>query len=824
MRPGYSGKQWASLLSVKRFNEETIMNNAFYRDPAQPVDVRVEDLIGRMTLEEKIAQLHSFWAILSADGEHQSRLGAFGQRAENLSLKEAIRHGLGQVTRPLGTHNVEAREGVRALNELQRHLVEETRLGIPAIAHEEGLVGLMAQGATLFPASINFGCTFDTELMAEVGERIGAECRMVGARQVLAPVLDVSRDPRWGRTEETLGEDPYLTGVLASRYVSGMQGEKRDLLATLKHFVGHSASEGARNHAPVNLGFCELNDSFLLPFEMAIKQAGAKGVMPAYHDIDGEPCHASRFLLSTVLRDQWGFDGLVVADYAGIDLLYKHHGVATDAAQAAAIAFSAGLDVELPGFDCAQHLKQALERGEITPQCIDRSVRRILAEKFRMGLFENPYTDLDGIRLQSPEALETARRVASESAVLIENNGILPLDFASCGKVAVIGPTADDQLALLSGYSFPVHLIIAHAEEDTSIQYARTHLEVLRERLGTERVLYAKGCEILSERDPSTPVFPGDVNVGADLSANRSSPVSTDTGGIAAAVAAAAQADIALVFVGDLAGLFQTGTIGEGSDTDSLSLPGVQEQLVREVIATGTPTVIVVTSGRPYDLNGLEQAAAAVLFGFTPGQEGAGAIADLLCGVTAPSGRLCVSLPKSGGAVPYFYNHKYKSSGMPVAFHFGSRYPFGYGLTYTEFAYSDMYIEQDEVANSDAATVTVGFELRNVGPRSGTEVVQLYVRDVLATRVRPIMELKGFHRVTLEPGNAVRVQFEIPTDMFGFTGNEHQRVVEPGEFRLMFGAASNDIRLSSSVRLMGHPRTLPRDWRMESRCTLTPCG
>ncbi|MGB7794128.1 MAG: glycoside hydrolase family 3 N-terminal domain-containing protein, partial [Terrimicrobiaceae bacterium] len=306
-----------------------------------------------MTLAEKIAQMYSHWLILSPDGNHKIRTDAFCQAATTDDLKEMLKLGVGQITRPLGTHPVEPKEGVRALNALQKFLVEETRLGIPAISHEECLMGLMVKGATLFPSALNYGSTWNPELIEKVGQEIRKEAKQIGCHQGLAPVLDVSRDVRWGRTEETMGEDPYLIGVLGTRYVRGLQGKDRELLATLKHYVAHSFSEGARNHAPVHLGFKELNDVFMLPFEMAVKQANAGSVMPAYHDIDNEPCHASSFLLTDVLRHQWGFNGLVVADYAGINLLYTHHGVAKDKAEAAAQAFNAGLDIELPGFECA---------------------------------------------------------------------------------------------------------------------------------------------------------------------------------------------------------------------------------------------------------------------------------------------------------------------------------------------------------------------------------------------------------------------------------------------------------------------------------------
>jgi beta-xylosidase len=768
-----------------------------------------------MTLPEKIAQMHAHWLILSADGNHRIRTDAFCQTATTDSIKETLRLGIGQITRPLGTHPVSPQEGVRALNVLQKFLVEETRLGVPAISHEECLTGLMVKGATLFPSALNYGSTWNPDLVETVGQEIRREAKQIGCHQGLAPVLDVSRDVRWGRTEETMGEDPYLVGVLATRYVKGLQGENRELLATLKHYVGHSFSEGARNHAPVHLGFKELNDTFMLPFEMAVKQAKAGSVMPAYHDVDNEPCHGSHFLLTEVLRKQWGFDGLVVADYAGINLLYAHHGVAKDKAEAAALAFNAGLDVELPGFECAERLQQAVERRQISEEKIDEIVARVLAEKFRLGLFENPYVDENQVSLQSDNARGLAKEVALQSVVLLENRGILPLDASKKPKVAVIGPTADDQLAMFGGYSFPVHLIVANMQEER-VQYAKTPLQALTERFGGDNVRYAKGCDILTERNPAAPVFPGDVDPDIAARLKRTSPISRDTSQIHEAAACARQSDVAIVFVGDLAGLFQTGTVGEGSDTDTLRLPGVQEELLKRVVATETPTIIAMTSGRPYALNGLEEQAAAVLMAFQPGQEGAEAIADLLTGKANPSGRLVVSIPKNVGAVPYYYNHKLKSGGTPIAYHFGSKYSFGYGLSYTRFEYSALTIRQDRV-NINDGTIALSLKLENSGKREGCEVVQVYVRDVYASLVRPLKELKAFKRVTLLPRQRAVVSFAIPVDMLNFTNRNNQRMVEAGEFEIMVGASSTDIKLKDRVEVVGENRVLDRHWRMESQ-------
>ncbi|WP_321901747.1 glycoside hydrolase family 3 N-terminal domain-containing protein [Paraburkholderia tropica] len=784
-----------------------------YRRADTPTEARVADLLARMTIDEKIAQLHAVWLKLRANGRHEWRTEDFAQRDTGVPLDTLLQHGLGQVTRPLGTHTVDPQEGVEAFNALQRQMIEHTRLGIPVMAHEECLVGLMIKDATLFPSPLNYAATWNPALVGRVGEVIGEQARSIGCHQGLAPVLDVSRDPRWGRTEETFGEDPYLVGVMACHYVQGLQGEKRDVLATLKHFVAHSASEGARNHAPVHVGPRELNDTFLLPFEMAVKLAHAGSIMPAYHDIDGVPCHANRDLLQGVLRDKWGFDGLIVADYAAVNLLYTHHGIARDVADAAAQSFNAGLDIELPGHECALHLKETLARGEISEVTIDAAVKRVLRAKFDIGLFEQPYADVARVNVRSEAASDVAHEVALESVVLLRNDGVLPLANDGRQNVAVIGPTADDPLALLAGYSFPVHLINSGESAHSSMT---TPLQALRNVLGEAHVSYAQGCAIIEERRAGAPVFPGDVSLDTREVGTRDALISTNTTHIIAAAEAARAADVAIVFVGDLAGLFQSGTVGEGSDTDSLALPGVQQALLDAVLATGTPTVVVMTGGRPYNLGGQEERVAALLMAFAPGEKGGEALAALLVGHENFSGRLPLSVPTSAGAVPYVYNHRLKSAGTPVAWHFGSRYPFGFGLGYTRFAYEALDIATP-TAPIETGTFAFSFTVKNTGARSGVEVVQIYLRDRVASSARPVRELKAFSRVTVQAGGVARVHVRLPVDMLNFTDGRGERIVEPGEFDLMIGSSSRDIHLHATLAVTGKAtRTLPRDWRMTS--------
>lgn len=786
------------------------MENAVYKDPSQPIAARVSDLLAKMSIEEKIGQLHAVWLFLSPDGNHQTRSDQFTGSTDPETLKAMLSSGLGQITRPLGTRSIDAAEGVRALNKLQQFMVEETRLGIPVMSHEECLAGLMVKGATLYPSSLSFGASFNPELVEKLGAEIGREARSIGCHQGLAPVLDVARDARWGRTEESIGEDPYLTGVIATAYVKGLQGEDRGVLATLKHYAGHSASEGGRNHAPVHMGWRELNDVFMLPFEMAVKLGHAGSVMPAYHDIDGEPVHASHHLMTKVLREDWGFDGLLVADYVGVSLLYQHHGIAAGRAEAAAQSFNAGLDIELPGDDCAKDLKQALEEGLINEAKIDEIVTRILTEKFRLGLFEKPYADENKIALQPKEAIDIARQMAEESITIVDNNGILPL--AAGKKVAVIGPCADDPLALLGDYSFPVHLI--HNEAQEEVESVITPLAGLKASLGADNVIYARGCNILDERKAGAPVFPGDVDDSTSL--EQASSLSTRLDMIPEAVEAAKAADVAIVCVGDLSGIFQTGTVGEGSDADSLVLPGVQQQLVDAIVETGKPVIVVISSGRPYNLGGQEDRIAAQVMSFFAGQEGGTALANVLTGAVEPSGRLTLSIPHNVGAGPYFYNHSFKSSGTPIARHFGSRYPFGHGHSYTSFAYSDAALESETV-DIQNGTVKLSFTIKNTGDRKGIAVPQVYIRDELASVVRPVKELKAFGKFALAPGEDRRVTAEIPTDMLNLTGYEGVRVVEPGFFTLMVGASSGDIRLKARVEVTGERRILPNNWRMTSK-------
>jgi beta-xylosidase len=507
------------------------VRDAPFRDPALDGAKRAADLLARMTRAEKIAQLCSVWLTLDpAGGEFAPFQGAFASAPAD--PRELLRHGIGQITRPFGSRPVAPRAGARALNGFQRHLIESTRLGIPAIAHEEALSGFMAEGATQFPSPLNYGATWNPALIRSVGDAIRRQMRAVGAHQALAPVADVARDARWGRIEETVGEEPFLVGAIVSAYVAGLQGDdlRQGVVATLKHFCGYSGSEGGRNFAPVHAGPRELADVFLLPFEMAVKTARARSVMNAYTEIDGVPCAASRALLTGTLRERWGFDGIVVADYFAVRMLHQLHRVTPDAAGSAAAALAAGLDVELPTAECfASGLGEALDRGLVDEGTLDRAVERVLRVKLALGLFEHPYVDEGAIELDRPHDRALARRVAEESIVLLANDGVLPLDPAPA-RLAVIGPNADDPMALFGNYSFQNH--VASHFPGHPIERAPTVLASLRARLGADRVVHAPGCRILRA--------PGRID--------------DDRSGIPAAAEAAREADVAVVVVGDRAG------------------------------------------------------------------------------------------------------------------------------------------------------------------------------------------------------------------------------------------------------------------------------
>jgi beta-glucosidase len=681
---------------------------------------------------------------------------------------------------------VAPRDGARALNAFQRHLIETTRLGVPAIAHEEALTGFMTEGATQFPSPLNYGATWDPALVRRVGAVIRRQMRAVGTHQALAPVADVARDARWGRVEETVGEDPFLVGTIVSAYVEGLQGDdlREGIAATLKHFCGYSGSEGGRNFAPLHAGPREVADVFLLPFEMAVKRAGARSVMNAYQEIDGVPCAASRWLLTETLRERWGFDGVVVADYFAVRMLHQLHHVTETPAESAAAALRAGLDVELPLTECfAPGLGEALERGLVDAATLEQAVRRVLRLKVQLGLFEQPYADVEAIELERPEERALARTLAERSIVLLANDGVLPL--AAAARVAVVGPNADDPMALFGNYSFQNH-VASHFPEQ-AIPRAPTLLDALRERLGAERVAWAPGCRILAA--------PG--------------RVCDDRSGIAAAVACARAADVAIAVVGDKAGHFRSGTVGEGTDAADLTLPGVQGELVDALLDAGKPVVVVLVNGRPFDLSRIAGRAAAIVEAWFPGQDGAAAIAGVLAGDVNPCGKTSLGFARGAGAMPRSYDARPLARGVPPLPEFEPVFAFGHGLSYTRFEYAELMVAPAAIATD--GEVEIACTVRNAGDRAGAEVVQLYLRDPVASVTRPQRQLRGFARVELEPGASARVAFRVHADLCCFTGPDLVRLVEPGRIEVAIGASSADLRLEGSFELRGALRRVGED-------------
>ncbi|TVZ04434.1 glycosyl hydrolase [Trebonia kvetii] len=761
-----------------------------WRDPDRPADERVEDLLRRMTLEEKIAQLGSIWVGASGDGDGVAPMQDQFFNHEQPPFEDLVKNGLGQLTRVFGTRPVPASAGMSAMATLQARVVATNRLGIPAVAHEECLTGFAAWGATIYPTPLAWGATFDPALVGEMAAAFGATMHAVGVHQGLAPVLDVTRDYRWGRTEETIGEDPYLVGAIGTEYVRGLQ--RSGVQATLKHFAAYTASRAGRNMAPVSMGPRELADVMLVPFEMAIRQGGARSVMPTYIEIDGVPVSADRRLLTTLLRDKLGFTGLVVSDYYAVSFLEIQHAVAADPGHAAVLALRAGLDVELPGTRCfGEPLLDLALAGQVPQQIIDRAAARVLRQKLDLGLLDPGWTPIPGQEqgetpatpdFDPPEQRDIARRLAEESVILVKNDpGTLPL--AATARVAVVGPLADNPLAFFGCYSMPRHL--GHLRADGLGGEAGVAVQTLLGGLraeGVEITGHERGCDVRTH----------------------------DESGFAAAVSSTRSADLIVAVVGDEAGLFGHGTSGEGCDTTDLKLPGAQEELLHALADTGLPVVAVLVTGRPYALGGVAERLAGIVQAFFPGEEGGPAIAGVLTGRVTPSGRLPVEIPRDPGSQPGTYLRS-----RNAAWHTGSSvdptplYAFGHGLSYTTFEYGDFELSADHVSTDGALDISC--TVRNSGSRTGTEVVQLYLSDPVASVVRPVRWLAGFARAELSPGEKARITFRLHADRTSFTGEGLTRIVEPGTIAVTLGGASNDSPLTGSFILTGPLRTVGID-------------
>ncbi|MBH0009892.1 glycoside hydrolase family 3 N-terminal domain-containing protein [Salinibacterium sp. SWN1162] len=726
---------------------------------ASETNDQVENLIAQMTLEEKLAQLVGIWVGAGVDGESVAPMQSAQEDGVD-DFNEFSKNGLGHLTRVFGTVPVSPAAGRSALGRTQRWLRDNTRLGIPAIAHEECLTGLAAWQATTFPTPLAWGATFDPALIEEMGHAIGESMAKLGVHQGLAPVLDVIRDVRWGRVEECIAEDPFVVGELGSAYVRGLQST--GVIATLKHFVGYSNSRAGRNLAPVHAGPREVADVLLVPFEMAVLDAGVGSVMHSYAEIDGVPVASDPTLLTDLLRDRWGFEGTVVADYFGVAFLESLHQVASDLGDAAAQALTAGVDVELPtGKAYLAPLAAKVHNGEVDITLVDRALRRVLTQKQELGLldpesaaFSVDATD-DEIDLDPPQHRAIAAAIAEKSITLLSNGGILPL--APDARIAVVGPNAHRTAALFGCYSFTNHVLGQHPDVAMGIE-VETVLESLSHDFSG--VLgYAQGCAVDDD----------------------------DTSRIAEAVELATTAEVAVVAVGDHAGLFGRGTSGEGCDRDSLELPGVQRQLVEAVLDTGTPVVLVVISGRPYAIDWAAARGAAIVQAFFPGEEGAKAISGAISGRINPSGRLAVSVPRSAGSQPYSYLHPRLGEPSEVSnLTTAPAFPFGFGLSYTSFRYSDAGIASETIAAD--GRFDIHLTVTNTGTLEGDEVVQVYAHDVVSSVTRPTRQLVAFTRVTLQPGESRTLAMSIPTTRIAFSDRSLTRIVEPGDVRLWLGS------------------------------------
>jgi beta-xylosidase len=763
-----------------------------WREASLPIADRVKDLLARMTLPEKLAQMYSAWLSKPPDGNDIAPLQ--GEFTDGLPpFHELIRDGLGQLTRVFGSRPVNPAEGAAELARLQSQVIAASRFGIPAIAHEECLTGLATWHATAFPTPLAWGAAFDPELVTEMATAIGTSMTAGGIHQGLAPVLDVARDPRWGRVEETIGADPYLVGVLGTAYVRGLQST--GVIATLKHFAGYSGSRAGRNMAPVSVGKREFADVFLAPFEMAIREGGVRSIMHSYSDLDGVPPAADRWLLTELLREELGFEGVVVADYYGISFLETLHGVARSPSHAAALALRAGVDTELPNVRCyGQPLADAVISGEVPEYLVDRAAGRILRHKFELGLLDPGYDVTAAARREEfdfdpPAHRDLARRLAEESVILLANQGqALPLRPEA--KLAVIGPLANDPLAFFGCYTFPRHVLHAHPDASPGVPLMPV-LTALRRELPQAQIEHARGCDVRGD----------------------------DASAIPAALDCARDADVVIAVLGDEAGMFGLGSSGEGCDVTDLRLPGIQGELLDQLVGLGKPVVLVLITGRPYALGSVTGQLAAAVQTFFPGQEGGGAIAGVLSGRVVPSGKLPIELPPETGSQQSSYlaarlaSRSAVSSVDPTP-----AFPFGHGLSYTTFEYSDLSItpvvdggvspdgQPGRVTIGTDGVVEIACTVRNTGDRPGAEVVQLYLRDPVAQITRPVRFLAGFARVDLGVGECRRVTFSLHADRTSFHGVAGTRIVEPGLIEIGVGSSSADLRLTGQLDLCGPER------------------
>lgn len=753
-----------------------------YKNPQLSIDERVKDLLARMTLEEKAAQMTCLWMEKPNDNSRvpKKQMPLGGEFSPEIA-RQKMSNGIGQFARQREYRN--ARRSAEYANAVQRWLIDNTRLQIPAVFHDEILHGNMGEGSTVFPTPLALAASWDTDLITRVFTVAARQARIRGTHHVLGPNMDLARDARWGRTEETYGEDPYLTSRMVVTLVKAIQGnatytnpniDDTHVIATGKHFAGHGQPENGTNIGPVNLSERLLRETHFAPFEAAVKEANLFSIMPAYHEIDGVPVHADRWMLDTLLRKEWGFKGTIVSDYYAMTELEKRHRVAIDKADAARQALEAGLDIELPDPDVNKTLVEQVKSGKIPERLIDQSVSRILYQKFQLGLFEDPYVDPE----RAARLTDTAedRRLAAEAArrsiVLLKNEkNTLPLDRAKLKSIAVIGPNAAK--ANLGGYTDP------NPPPTVSI------LEGVKTKLKNSVIVnYAEGVKITKEGG----------NWFADKATLNSA--AEDQALIDAAVKSAQNSDaVILVLGGNEDTNKEAWAESHLGDRDSLELVGRQNELVKAVLATRKPTVVFLINSGPLAINYIAENVPAILEGFYLGEETGTAASDVLFGDYNPGGKLPVSFPRTAGQLPIYYNKKPTARRGYLFSTTEPLYPFGFGLSYTSFSYSNLKIQKPSMKPHEETLVTV--DVKNTGKVRGEEVAQMYIRDEVSSVTRPVKELKDFTRISLEPGETRQVTFKITPQKLAFYNREMKRVVEPGTFQIMVGG--------NSVNLIGRP-------------------
>ena len=754
------------IISVAHMNSQD--NRPGYKNPRLPVERRVADLLSRMTLEEKVAQLTCLWGNrpqVNPQTDFATDRGDFSPEKAATVMK----YGIGQIARQ--RERKDPRAGAKFANDVQKWLLENTRLGIPAILHDEILHGHMAKGSTSFPQPIALATTWDPEFITKVFTAGALETRARGSQQVLGPNLDLARDARWGRTEETYGEDPYLTSRMAVAIVKALQGpgpgvDENHVIATAKHFTAHGQPESGTNIGPVNFSERALREYYLPSFKAAVTEAGIMSVMPSYNEIDGVPSHANKWLLQKLLREEWGFKGHVVSDYYAIPQMMDLHHIAADKATTAKIAIEAGVDAETPDPDSFPMLVQLVKDGKVPEETINQAVARVLRAKFLLGLFENPYVDVERAArvTNSNEHRALAAEAARRSITLLKNeNNLLPLNLAALKSIAVIGPNAAQ--VHLGGYS---------DEPGRGVSVLQGIKDKVRDRV---KVTYAEGCKITKE--------------GGDWFADTAhlADAAEDQKLIAEAVQVVKAADVALLVLGSNEDTNKEGWADTHlGDRDSLDLVGRQNDLVKTVLETGKPTIVLLINSGPLSINYIAENVPAILEGFYLGQETGVGVADVLFGDYNPAGKLTISFPRSVGQLPLYYNRKPTARRGYLFANKEPLFPFGFGLSYTTFSYSNLKIIPARIGVADDAKVSV--TVTNTGKRAGDEIVQLYIRDLVSSVTRPIMELKDFRRISLAPGESKTVEFVITPDKLSFLDINMKSVVEPGWFDIMVGTSS----------------------------------